>query len=586
VTDIAVRPEKTEPPAGRTRRGSRDVQGLAFRFAIGAAVAVAVILRFCPTTSLWLDEAQSVAIARLPLSGSGTTMWDGLRQDGSPPLYYLLLHGWISLFGAGTSAVRAMSALLNLAAAAPLYLLGRRVVGERASRIAVLLYLTSPFALYFATETRMYSLVVLLTALGGLALEATLRRPSARAVASLALCCGLLALTHYWCFYLLLTAAGWLLALAVRRRARPPAPAGSAGSARPAGVVGSAVTGSAVAAEPTDAPEAIGPAGARVPASSTVPAGAAHPAKPALLGILGIACGAIVFTPWLPAFFYQMKHTGTPWGEPASFAAVAHTYGEWAGGPSTQGRLLLLIVTALVAFGVAGSALDRRHVSLDLRGHEPGRTLFFLSTVTLVVAVAAGKVVGNAWADRYTATAFVPFLLVVGLGATILTDQRVFRGVLVVAVLLGLYGGASDLLKTRTQAGQAGSILFKVSHPGDVLLVCPDQLGPGLSRTVPPWLKVHVVPTYAGPGRVDWVDYEKRNTHANARTVVNRALADAGGGHQVFFAGSAVYRTYETLCTAVESDLATSRPHYTQDMLQADPNQAFENFNLVSFAPR
>ncbi len=577
MTDVAVRPEKTGPPAGPARGSHRDLATLAFRFAIGAAALVAVILRFCPSTSLWLDEAQSVAIAKLPLSGAGTTMWDGLRQDGSPPLYYLLLHGWISVFGTGTSAVRAMSAVLNLIAVAPLYVLGRRTVGERAARIAVLFYLTSPFALYFASETRMYSLVVLLTALGGLALEATLRRPRAVTVIGLAVCSGLLALTHYWCFYLLLTTAGWLVALAVRRGSGARGPVEGVGPAER-----EAVDATALAAVDRGAPAAA----AAVPDQTPPAAPVGSPARPALLGLLGIVAGVIVFAPWLPNFRYQMQHTGTPWGEPASFAAVAHAYGEWAGGPSTQGRLLLLIVTALVAFGVAGTALDGRRISLDLHGREPGRTLFFLSTITLLVAVAAGKVVGNAWADRYTATAFVPFLLVVGLGATLLTDQRVFRGILVAAMLLGLYGGASDMLKTRTQAGQAGSVLAQVSHPGDVLLICPDQLGPGLSRTVPPWLKVHVVPTYAGPDRVDWVDYQKRNSRANAQVLASRALAEAGPGHQVFFAGSAAYRTYETLCTAVQTDLLNARPHYTQVMHQADPDQAFENFNLVNFRPR
>ena len=124
------------------------------------------MLRFSARQALWLDEAQSVAIASLPLGGHGTTLFDGLRADGSPPLYYLLLHGWIELFGAGTSAVRSLSALLNLAAVAPLYLLGRRIVGRRAAMVAVLLHRRPRSPLYFATETRMYSLVVLLHRIG------------------------------------------------------------------------------------------------------------------------------------------------------------------------------------------------------------------------------------------------------------------------------------------------------------------------------------------------------------------------------------------------------------------------------------
>ena len=58
-------------------------------------VAVGVALRFLTSSHLWLDEALTVNIARLPLS----RIPDALRHDGSPPLYYLLLHGWIAVFG-------------------------------------------------------------------------------------------------------------------------------------------------------------------------------------------------------------------------------------------------------------------------------------------------------------------------------------------------------------------------------------------------------------------------------------------------------------------------------------------------------
>ncbi|WP_239404977.1 glycosyltransferase family 39 protein [Frankia sp. Cj3] len=530
MTDVAVRPLENIPgPAAESQPRAKRA-GLAFKAALFVFIAVAVVVRFSARQALWLDEAQSVAIARLPLTGPGTTLFDGLRQDGSPPLYYLLLHGWIELFGVGTFAVRALSALMNLAAVGPLFLLARRVVGVRAARVTAVLYLTSPFALYFATETRMYSLVVLLTAAGGLALEATLRRRSPGSVAALALCAGMLALTHYWCFYLLFTVAGWLLLVLAR-----PRPAW----------------------------------GVQAP----------------LVALGGIAAGGLVFAPWLGGFSYQMAHTGTPWGEPATFAAIAHAYGQWAGGPTTQGRTLLFLITGLAAAGVAGRAVDGRYVLLDLKGMEPGRTLFLLATVTLFVAVAAGKVVGNAWADRYTATAFVPFLLVIGLGATVAVDSRLFRGIIVVCALLGLVGGYGDLSRTRTQAGEAASALAHLGRPGDVLLVCPDQLGPGLARTVPAWMRVHVVPTYAPPDRVDWTDYEERNAKANGVIVADRALAEAGPANTVFLAGSGAYRTYETLCTQVRGRLQDSRPRADEVMRQGTPARVWENFTLLRFQP-
>jgi hypothetical protein len=562
VTEVTVRPAEgvLEPVGGVEESGGGAGRGrLLFRAALVAVVAGAVVLRFSARQALWLDEAQSVAIASLPLGGDGTTLFDGLRADGSPPLYYLLLHGWIELFGAGTSSVRSLSALLNLAAAGPLYLLARRVVGPRAAAVAAVLYLTSPFALYFATETRMYSLVVLLTALGGLAMERVLRRPTAASAAGVALCAGAVALTHYWCLYLLLTVGAWLVLVALwphvfawpSRRGRG---SGSGGGSS-AGLVG----------------------GGR--------ASTAFGRREALVGAAGIAAGGVVFAPWLGGFLYQLSHTGTPWGEPASFAAISHAYGQWAGGPTTLGRLLLFVVTGLVGAGVAGRAVSGRFIMIDLRCHEPGRTLFLLATLTLVVAVAAGQVVGNAWADRYTAIAFVPFLLVVGLGATVLTDPRVFRGVVLGAALVGLLAGAGDVRRERTQAGQAAHVLTRLAAPGDVLLVCPDQLGPGLARTVPSWLTVRVVPTYAPPGRVDWVDYEQRNESADGNAVADRALAEAGPGGTVFFAASGNYRTYEQLCLDVRGRLQHERPDADEVMEQGKPKDVYENYALLRFRP-
>ena len=77
---------------------------------VGLAVA-AVAFRFVTRSPLWLDEALSVNIARLPLGD----IPEALRHDGHPPLYYFLLHGWMELFGDGDVAVRALSGLFGLA---------------------------------------------------------------------------------------------------------------------------------------------------------------------------------------------------------------------------------------------------------------------------------------------------------------------------------------------------------------------------------------------------------------------------------------------------------------------------------------
>ena len=58
----------------------------------------------------WMDEAITTGIASHPLSQIPSV----LRQDGSPPLFYLLLHFWIQAFGASEAATHALSLLIGL----------------------------------------------------------------------------------------------------------------------------------------------------------------------------------------------------------------------------------------------------------------------------------------------------------------------------------------------------------------------------------------------------------------------------------------------------------------------------------------
>ena len=80
------------PASGRSRGPGWAVAAAAF--AIGAGI----VLRFLARSDLWFDEALTVDIAKLPLD----QLRSALLRDGAPPLYYVLLHGWIRVFGSGT----------------------------------------------------------------------------------------------------------------------------------------------------------------------------------------------------------------------------------------------------------------------------------------------------------------------------------------------------------------------------------------------------------------------------------------------------------------------------------------------------
>jgi len=478
--------------------------------AVGLAL-VGLALRFTAGTPLWLDEALSVNIARLPVGD----LLAALRHDGSPPLYYLLLHGWVAAFGEGPLAVRALSGALSVLGIPAAWAFAREATGSgRVAAITALLVATSPFAIRYAAEARMYSLVMLLVALGGWALLRYLRAPSLPAAAAVAACSGLLALTHYWAFYLLAAVAAGLL---LRRR---------------------------------------------------------------LAAVAAVAAGAVLFLPWLPSFIFQLTRTGTPWARRPAPAALVQAVVEWSGkGPLAL--LLFVLLLALAALGAYGRAVDGRRIELDLRGRAPGTTLGAAAFGAMLLGVAAGLVLGSGYAVRYTAIAVVPFLVLVALGATTLADDRLRTGAVGAALVLGLVGAVPGVVQPRTQAGAIARALRGRVAAGDVVVYCPDQLGPAVSRLLPRGTPQQVFPTGGPPDLVDWVDYGDRNAAADPVAFADRLLREHAGG-TVWLVVSSGYRTFGNRCDVLAERLRAAR-HETVDVRSR--SSYLERASLVRFAP-
>ena len=64
------------------------------------AIAVALRLPYLEGRSLWFDEASSWRTASFPPA----EMMDSLRMNVHLPLYYLLLKGWMGVFGDSVAA--------------------------------------------------------------------------------------------------------------------------------------------------------------------------------------------------------------------------------------------------------------------------------------------------------------------------------------------------------------------------------------------------------------------------------------------------------------------------------------------------
>ena len=495
----------------------------------GLLIGFCVLLRFWTTSGLWLDEALSVNIASLSLH----QIPDALRRDGAPPLFYVLLHYWIRIFGSSDLAVRSLAGLFGVVTLPLTWLAARRLGGERDGSVvafaALILIASSPYAVYYDTDARMYSLVSLLTVLGVLALQGVLRKPSLANLGSLAAVTALLLYTHYWSLYLIGVTGLWLTWRAVR-----------------AGKEGRRAAGSALVA---------------------------------------ILVGCLVFVPWLPIFLYQLGHTGTPWAVPANFAAMVNAISSFAGGPTNQGRALALIYFALLGLGIFGVAKDRRTIELDLAARPRARPLAVILGGTLAAAIVGGYLSHSAFDARYAAVVYLPLILLAALGISTFLSPLVRAAVLVVAVACGMVSAIPNITSQRTQATNVAAALGHLGVAGDVVAYCPDQLGPDTSRLLPTNRYQQITfPRGNGPQFVDWVDYEQAISAADPVNFAAKLEQMAGSIHQIWFVWAPGYQAYGVKCEAIQSQLLTDRSIAASDQFPLNPSFG-EPMELVRFVP-
>ena len=113
--------------------------------------------------SFWLDELYSVSYANLSIG----SLFKILHTDHQMPLYFMLLHAWIWIFGDSDLAVRFLSILFGLLGILGFFILLRG--GLRwtlnSSLIGVALLAVNPFHVYYSIEARTYSLMFAISTL-------------------------------------------------------------------------------------------------------------------------------------------------------------------------------------------------------------------------------------------------------------------------------------------------------------------------------------------------------------------------------------------------------------------------------------
>jgi len=139
-------------------------------------------------------------------------IWTGLDSTTHPPLYHLGLRGWVDLFGESDRAVRAMSWLFGIGAAAVLFDGVRRTAGPWRGLAAAAFMAVVPVQIDFSQAARPYTMLIFLGLILCDVLIAIDRRgPSGWKLAVLGCATGALALTHYFSLGAILGAAVFVM---------------------------------------------------------------------------------------------------------------------------------------------------------------------------------------------------------------------------------------------------------------------------------------------------------------------------------------------------------------------------------------
>lgn len=130
-------------------------------FALSALFVIGVVLRFVQlgAESYWVDEIIMGRLTTQPTPDLLAQLFDSARA----PLYPLLAHGWVKLFGASEAASRSISAVFGALSIPLVYAVGRKLFDARVGLIGALIMMLSPFHLYYSQEFRYYSLTILVT---------------------------------------------------------------------------------------------------------------------------------------------------------------------------------------------------------------------------------------------------------------------------------------------------------------------------------------------------------------------------------------------------------------------------------------
>lgn len=114
---------------------------------------------FLGARDITIDEPFTIFYSQMPFR----EIFQMLPGENNPPLHFLLMHAWITLFGIDPFQVRFLSLIAGVLSSVLIYFIGVRNFSIPVGISASLLFTFSDFNTYLAQEARVYALFILLT---------------------------------------------------------------------------------------------------------------------------------------------------------------------------------------------------------------------------------------------------------------------------------------------------------------------------------------------------------------------------------------------------------------------------------------
>ena len=251
-------------------------------------------------TAYWIDEGLSVGIGSHPISQIPAV----LKLDGSPPLYYVMIHVWMSMFGTGEWATQSLSVIIGVLCVPAAFWAGNVMFGRRVAWAAAAITAVNPFLTVHSYEARMYALMTLLGLLASTAFVLAFVQRRRLWIPVFGVLLAAMLYTHNWALFFgaaSVAALGWL---AYKER--------------------------------DERGELVRD------------------------GVIGFGITALLYAPWLPTLTYQVQHTGAPWSRRPMFDELIFGTGTTIGGRGPSVALALIAGVAISGFVAAKRTRDLR----------------------------------------------------------------------------------------------------------------------------------------------------------------------------------------------------------------------------------